>query len=39
LIFNDFFMWVLMDGVCPLADAAWLCPVDGAISQFEPLDN
>ena len=37
--FNDFFTRALKDGARPLADAAWLCPVDGAISQFGPLDG
>ncbi len=32
--FNDFFTRALRDGARPLADARWLCPVDGAISQF-----
>jgi phosphatidylserine decarboxylase len=37
--FNDFFTRALKPGARPLADAAWLCPVDGAISQFGPLDG
>jgi phosphatidylserine decarboxylase len=33
--FNDFFTRALKPGARPLvADADWLCPVDGAISQF-----
>jgi phosphatidylserine decarboxylase len=32
--FNDFFTRALQPQVRPLADAGWLCPVDGAISQF-----
>jgi phosphatidylserine decarboxylase len=32
--FNDFFTRALKAGVRPLADAAFVCPVDGAISQF-----
>jgi phosphatidylserine decarboxylase len=32
--FNDFFTRPLRDGARPLADAPWVCPVDGAISQF-----
>jgi phosphatidylserine decarboxylase len=32
--FNDFFTRALKPGARPLADAAWLCPVDGTISQF-----
>lgn len=32
--FNDFFTRALRPGVRPLANAALVCPVDGAISQF-----
>jgi phosphatidylserine decarboxylase len=32
--FNEFFTRPLRSDARPLADAAWLCPVDGAISQF-----
>ncbi len=32
--FNAFFTRALRDGARPLADADWVCPVDGAISQF-----
>ncbi|GAB4214470.1 MAG: archaetidylserine decarboxylase [Rhodoferax sp.] len=32
--FNDFFTRALRPGVRPLAQADWVCPVDGAISQF-----
>jgi len=32
--FNDFFTRALKVGARPLADAALICPVDGAISQF-----
>jgi phosphatidylserine decarboxylase len=32
--FNDFFTRALAPGARPLADAPWICPVDGAISQF-----
>jgi len=32
--FNEFFTRALKEGVRPLADAAWVCPVDGAVSQF-----
>ena len=32
--FNEFFTRPLRAGVRPLADADFLCPVDGAISQF-----
>jgi phosphatidylserine decarboxylase len=37
--FNDFFTRALKPGARPLAQAPWLCPVDGAISQFGPLDG
>ena len=32
--FNEFFTRALKPGARPLASADWLCPVDGAISQF-----
>lgn len=32
--FNDFFTRELRPGVRPLAQADWVCPVDGAVSQF-----
>lgn len=32
--FNDFFTRALRSDARPLASARWLCPVDGAISQF-----
>ena len=32
--FNEFFTRPLKPGARPLADAAFVCPVDGAISQF-----
>jgi phosphatidylserine decarboxylase len=32
--FNDFFTRALKPGARPLASAEWICPVDGAISQF-----
>ncbi|OYU46580.1 MAG: phosphatidylserine decarboxylase [Burkholderiales bacterium PBB4] len=32
--FNEFFTRALKTGARPLADAPWVCPVDGAISQF-----
>ena len=35
--FNDFFTRALRAGARPLADADFLCPVDGAISQFGPI--
>ncbi|GKS73805.1 archaetidylserine decarboxylase [Acidovorax sp. SUPP950] len=37
--FNDFFTRALRPGVRPLAAAAAVCPVDGAISQFGPIDQ
>ncbi len=35
--FNDFFTRALRQDARPLAPAGWLCPVDGAISQFGPI--
>ena len=37
--FNDFFTRALAPGVRPLADADLVCPVDGAISQFGPIEG
>jgi len=37
--FNDFFTRALRPGVRPLADAPWICPVDGSISQFGATDK
>jgi phosphatidylserine decarboxylase len=37
--FNDFFTRALKPGARPLAEADWLCPVDGAISQFGAIDG
>jgi phosphatidylserine decarboxylase len=37
--FNDFFTRALKPGVRPLADAPWICPVDGVISQFGATDR
>lgn len=37
--FNDFFTRPLREGVRPLADATWICPVDGAISQFGLIEK
>ncbi len=37
--FNDFFTRPLREGARPLASADWLCPVDGAISQFGAIDG
>ena len=37
--FNEFFTRPLRAGVRPLADAPWICPVDGAISQFGMIEH
>jgi len=37
--FNDFFTRALRPGARPLADAPWLCPVDGTISQFGTIER
>jgi phosphatidylserine decarboxylase len=37
--FNDFFTRSLKPGVRPLANAPWICPVDGSISQFGATDR
>ncbi|WP_199153996.1 archaetidylserine decarboxylase [Chromobacterium sp. ASV23] len=37
--FNDFFTRALKPGARPLADARLVCPVDGAVSQFGPIDQ
>lgn len=37
--FNDFFTRALKDGARPLAQAALICPVDGAISQFGQIQG
>ncbi|MCY7399080.1 MAG: archaetidylserine decarboxylase [Sphingomonas bacterium] len=37
--FNDFFTRPLRAGVRPLARADFVCPVDGAISQFGAIDD
>ena len=37
--FNDFFTRALKPGARPLAQAPLLCPVDGAISQFGPVQQ
>ena len=37
--FNEFFTRPLRDGVRPLAQADYVCPVDGAISQFGDIDD
>lgn len=36
--FNDFFTRPLKTGARPLAQAAFICPVDGAISQFGNIE-
>jgi phosphatidylserine decarboxylase len=37
--FNDFFTRALRDGARPLTQADYLCPVDGAISQFGAIER
>ena len=37
--FNDFFTRALKPGARPLAEAALVCPVDGAISQFGRIEH
>ena len=37
--FNEFFTRPLRDGARPLAQADYVCPVDGAISQFGDIDD
>ena len=37
--FNEFFTRALRPGARALADADWLCPVDGAISQFGAIER
>ena len=37
--FNDFFSRPLRSGARPLANADFICPVDGAISQFGAIDD
>jgi phosphatidylserine decarboxylase len=37
--FNDFFTRALREGVRPVADAPFVCPVDAAISQFGPIEH
>ncbi|CAM3379000.1 archaetidylserine decarboxylase [Polaromonas hydrogenivorans] len=39
LTFNDFFTRALKPGARPLAEAALVCPVDGAISQFGAIEH
>ena len=37
--FNEFFTRPLREGARPFAEADYLCPVDGAISQFGPIER
>jgi phosphatidylserine decarboxylase len=37
--FNEFFTRALKPDARPLADAPWVCPVDGAISQLGPIER
>ncbi len=37
--FNEFFTRALKDGARPLADADFVCPVDGRISQFGAIED
>ena len=37
--FNEFFTRALRNGARPIADADFICPVDGAISQFGSIDQ
>jgi phosphatidylserine decarboxylase len=37
--FNEFFTRPLRPGARPLAQADFICPVDGAISQFGPIER
>ena len=37
--FNEFFTRALKPGARPLAAADWVCPVDGAVSQFGPIER
>ena len=37
--FNDFFTRALQPGARPLASADWVCPVDGAVSQFGGMEG
>ena len=37
--FNDFFTRALRPGARPIAAADWICPVDGAISQFGAIEG
>ena len=35
--FNAFFTRALREGARPIADSAWVSPVDGAVSQLGPI--
>ena len=37
--FNEFFTRPLREGLRPIADAPFVCPVDAAISQFGPIEH
>lgn len=37
--FNDFFTRALKEGARPLSNADWICPVDGAVSQFGRIER
>jgi phosphatidylserine decarboxylase len=37
--FNEFFTRALREGVRPMADSPFICPVDAAISQFGPIEH
>jgi phosphatidylserine decarboxylase len=37
--FNEFFTRALKPGLRPLDDAPWVCPVDGALSQFGAIEG
>lgn len=37
--FNDFFTRALRSGARPVSQVDFICPVDGAISQFGPIEN
>ena len=37
--FNEFFTRPLKPGARPLAQADWVCPVDGAVSQFGAIEQ
>lgn len=37
--FNDFFTRALREGARPLAESDFICPVDGAISQFGTIEH